>query len=464
MVASDHTDQVPLPRPAPRAYSGSSFGSPKTPTAATCLQTGAQIGDLRKASPMIRQVNEVVNPPIDKPRLGRVHWPNAYGDPMLLTRDRLEQIEDLALAPYGMHSRDSRGRAYAEEEPTHRTAFQRDRDRVLHTTAFRRLEYKTQVFIIHEGDYYRTRLTHTLEVAQIGRTVARALGANEDLVEAICLAHDLGHPPFGHSGERALSGLMKGHSGFDHNKQSMRIVTELERRYASFPGLNLTWEVREGIVKHETEYDVADAQDYDPDKRGNLEAQIANAADELAYTAHDLDDGLRSGLLRPAQLTDLLVWQRLQESLAWKGDEVDELTRHRLIRRLIGLEVTDLIQTTSAQLDQSGVASADALQRLPNNVIAFSDPYQAMNRQLRTFLYENMYQHHRVVRMQVKAERIVEDLFRAYTATPLILSREVQERARSAGLERAVCDYIAGMTDRFALQEHDRLFDPSTRP
>ena len=219
---------------------------------------------------------------------------------MIYSREKLEAIEDQSLAPYGIRSKDSKGRVYEESEPGYRTAFQRDRDRILHTTAFRRLEYKTQVFINAEGDYYRTRLTHTLEVAQIGRTIARALGANEDLIEAICLAHDLGHSPFGHSGEAALNRLMKDHGGFDHNKQSLRIVTKLEQRYPDFPGLNLTWEVCEGIVKHETEYDVSDSSAYDPDLRGHLEAQIANAADEIAYTAHDLDDGLRSGMITPS--------------------------------------------------------------------------------------------------------------------------------------------------------------------
>jgi len=380
------------------------------------------------------------------------------------TRERLEQIEDLALAPYGMRSRLSRGRAYPEPEPSYRTVFQRDRERILHTTAFRRLEYKTQVFIIHEGDYYRTRLTHTLEVAQIGRSIARALGANEDLVEAICLAHDLGHPPFGHSGERALQRLMAEHGGFDHNKQSMRIVTDLERRYPGFPGLNLTWEVREGIVKHETEYDISDAQGYEPDKRGNLEAQIANAADELAYTAHDLDDGLRSELLKPAQLDDLALWITLKQAVEWAGGEIDDLLRHRLIRKLIGLEVSNLLQATSRRLEESAAPSVEALQRLPHNVIGYSPDQDRSNRQLKTFLYENMYQHHRVVRMQVKAERTVEDLFSAYTRSPDILTEEVQRRAQQAGLERTVCDYIAGMTDRFALQEHDRLFNPNTIP
>jgi len=212
---------------------------------------------------------------------------------MLHTRDQLEGFEDQYLAPYGMHSKDSKGRTHPEDEPDYRTVYQRDRDRILHTTAFRRLEYKTQVFINYEGDYYRTRLTHTLEVTQIGRTIARALGANEDLVETICMAHDLGHPPFGHSGETILARLMRDYGGFDHNKQSLRIVTELEHRYPDFPGLNLSWEVLEVIVKHETEYDISDAKTFNPDLRGNLEAQITNVADELAYTAHDLDDGLR---------------------------------------------------------------------------------------------------------------------------------------------------------------------------
>jgi dGTPase len=383
---------------------------------------------------------------------------------MILGRERLEQLEDQALAPYGLRSRLSRGRAHPETEAAYRTAFQRDRDRVLHTTAFRRLEYKTQVFVNTEGDYYRTRLTHTLEVAQIGRTVARTLGANEDLVEAISLAHDLGHPPFGHSGEQTLEHLMAAHGGFDHNHQSMRIVTELERRYSDFPGLNLTWEVREGIVKHETEYDVADAAEYDPQKRGHLEAQIANAADELAYTAHDLDDGLRSALIAPRQLAGLELWETLREQAGWRGGDFDDLVRHRMIRRLIGIEVTDLVETTERRLQASGSQSAEAIQLLSYNVIGFSDSLSAMNRQLKSFLYQNMYQHHRVVQMQTKAARILEDLFEAYAAHPELLSREVQERASAGDLHRTICDYIAGMTDRFAHQEHDKLFDPATRP
>jgi len=383
---------------------------------------------------------------------------------MARSREELETVEAQSLAPYAIKSRDSRGRAYPEAEASYRTAFQRDRDRILHTTAFRRLEYKTQVFVTSEGDYYRTRLTHTLEVAQIGRSIARALGANEDLVEAICLAHDLGHPPFGHAGESSLAGLMKAHGGFDHNKQSLRIITELEQRYPGFPGLNLTWELREGIVKHETEYDVADAAGYEPEKRGHLEAQIANVADELAYTAHDLDDGLRSGLVLPAQLTDLALWRQLRESSGWQGGALEDMTRHQMIRDLIGLEIDDLLHTSDAALKASGADSVEAVQRLSHNVVTFSPRLVQANSALKDFLYHYLYQHFQVVRMQVKAERIVEDLFRAYRHTPEILPAEVQARARTQGTERTICDYIAGMTDRYASQEHGKLFDPQILP
>ena len=382
---------------------------------------------------------------------------------MYSSRTQLENIEDQILAPYGVRSKLSRGRSHPENEPEYRTAFQRDRDRILHTTAFRRLEYKTQVFINYEGDYYRTRLTHTLEVAQIGRTIARALGANEDLVEAVCLAHDLGHPPFGHSGETALARLMVDKGGFDHNKQSVRIVTQLERRYPDFPGLNLTWEVREGIVKHESEYDVADARDYDVELRGHLEAQITNAADELAYTAHDLDDGLRSGMITPYMLGGITLWEILTESIGWRADELDDLNRHRLIRRLIGMEVTDLIEATFDRLRDSNVKSVGELQRLPYNVIGFSEDMHRRNRQLKDFLYLNLYRHHRVVRMQVKAERLISDLFTSYCAEPAILPRHVQEQLESRGLERTITDYIAGMTDRFAVEEHQKLFLPGVK-
>ncbi len=383
---------------------------------------------------------------------------------MSIKREKREEQEDLCLAPYGIRSKDSKGRKYPDSKPIYRTAFQRDRDRILHTTAFRRLEYKTQVFLNTEGDYYRTRLTHTLEVAQIGRTLARALGANEDLEEAICLAHDLGHSPFGHSGERILNQLMKDQGGFDHNKQSLRIVTKLEKRFVDFPGLNLTWETREGIVKHETEYDISDANDYDPELRGHLEAQIANAADELAYSAHDLDDGLRSGLISPPMLEDLALWKILTKSIGWKGRELNELDRKRIIRRMIGLEVEDVIESTDQAIQKSGVTSVLELQSLPENVIQFSEGMGKNNRELKDFLFKNLYQNHRVIRMQVKAERIISDLFNAYLKAPLMLPEHIQAGIDEKGLERSICDYIAGMTDRYAIDEHQKLFNPTHRP
>jgi dGTPase len=383
---------------------------------------------------------------------------------MFFTRAQLESIEEQTLAPYACRSKFSKGREYPEEEPQYRTSYQRDRDRILHTTAFRRLEYKTQVFITYEGDYYRTRLTHTLEVAQIGRTIARALGANEDLLEAISLAHDLGHPPFGHSGEQALARLMVDHGGFDHNKQSLRIVTKLERRYPEFPGLNMTWELREGIVKHESEYDVADARSYNPELRGHLEAQIANVADELAYTAHDLDDGLRSGMITPGMLEGITLWEILSESVGWRGQVLDDLDRHRLIRRLIGIEVTDLVQSTHERLRDSNVKSVEELQRLSYNVIGFSEDMHRRNRQLKDLLYKQMYRHYRVVRMSVKAERIITDLYKTYQSEPAILPQHFQEAIEERGIERTISDYIAGMTDRYAIEEHQKLFDPTVKP
>lgn len=383
---------------------------------------------------------------------------------MIYTRQQLEKIEDESLAPYGMRSKDSKGRAHADKEPQYRTAFQRDRDRILHTTAFRRLEHKTQVFTTSKGDYFRTRLTHTLEVAQIGRTIARALGANEDLVETICLAHDLGHAAFGHSGEAVLNKLMKDHGGFDHNKQSLRIVTKLETRYPDFRGLNLSWEVREGIVKHETEYDISDATEYDPKLRGNLEAQIANVADELAYTTHDLDDGLRSGAITPAMLEGLDLWQILVERIGWSGPALDEVDRHRLIRALVGIEVSDLLEATSQRIQQSNARSPLDIQKLDHNVVAHSEDMLRRNRQLKDFLYRNFYQHYRVVRMAVKAEQIITGLFKAYRAEPKILPSHVQAYIERYGLERTICDYIAGMTDRFAIEEYHRLFNPPSLP
>jgi dGTPase len=383
---------------------------------------------------------------------------------MIFSRQALEEIEEQKLAPYAVHSKDTQGRKYSDDEPDYRTVFQRDRDRILHTTAFRRLEYKTQVFINYEGDYYRTRLTHTLEVTQVGRTIARALGANEDLVEAICLAHDLGHPPFGHSGEVILARLMKDHGGFDHNKHSLRIVTQLEHRYPDHPGLNLSWEVLEGIVKHETEYDISDASDYNPDLRGSLEAQITNLADEMAYTAHDLDDGLRSGMITVGMLAGMPMWEVLVESVGWKGSVLDELTRHRIIRRLIGMTVTDIINTTEQKLQASGVKSALDVQKLSYNLVGPSEDMHRRTRELKDFLYKNLYRQYRVMRMAAKAERIVTELFKVYQTGPSMLPPHIQPTIAERGLERAICDYIAGMTDRYAIDEYQKLFDPIILP
>ena len=388
---------------------------------------------------------------------------------MIVWREELEQQEMERLAPYAMKSCDSRGRQYPDDEHSYRTAFQRDRDRVLHTTAFRRLEYKTQVFIITEGDYYRTRLTHTLEVSQIGRTIARALRANEDLTEAICLAHDLGHGPFGHSGEATLNTLMEEHGGFDHNHQSLRIVETLEKRYPDFPGLNLTWEVREGLLKHETEYDRGVAFDFEPDKRGTLECQIVNLADEIAYSTADLDDGLRSEMIVPSQLADVSLWREVTSELGVQLDgHIEELDRHRVIRRLVGKAVSDVVQATDERLNTRSIRSVDDVRNQEHNLIGYSEAMQAKNRELKDFLYRNLYRHWRVMRMATKANYFVTQLFDLFIARHALLPTETQERLAAkidAGeaTHRVICDYIAGMTDRYALQEYQKLFDPTKR-
>lgn len=383
---------------------------------------------------------------------------------MVMWRDDSERREAQHLAPYAMRSRDSRGREWPEEEHPYRTAYQRDRDRVLHTTAFRRLEYKTQVFVVYEGDYYRTRLTHTLEVAQIGRTIARALRANEELTEAISLAHDLGHTPFGHAGEETLRELMADHGGFDHNEQSLRIVELLEQRYPDFPGLNLTWEVREGILKHESEYDRGDASRYEPQLRPTLEGQIVNVADELAYNAHDLDDGLRAGILEPLAVAELPLWQEVLRSSGLRPDRtLSDMARHRAIRTLIGLEVTELLEETARRLQAANARSAEDVRNLPQMAVGFSAEMEEHNRALKDFLYQSLYRHYRVMRMATKASRFIQELFETYTAQPVQLPSEVQARISEGDLYRVVCDYIAGMTDRYALDEYRKLFEPYER-
>ncbi|HSM58713.1 MAG TPA: deoxyguanosinetriphosphate triphosphohydrolase [Candidatus Sulfomarinibacteraceae bacterium] len=379
---------------------------------------------------------------------------------MKFLREQLEKIERQTLAPYALKSVDSRGRAHPEAESKSRTAFQRDRDRIIHTTAFRRLEYKTQVFVFYEGDHYRTRLTHTIEVSQLGRSLARGLGVNVDLTEAICLAHDLGHPPFGHAGEDALNAMMQGHGGFNHNTQSYRVVTELEHRYDNFRGLNLTYETREGMIKHETEYDKSDATDYEPDRRASLEAQIANFADEMAYNAHDLDDGLRANLFTPDELEELEIWRDFKEEIGWNGQPFTELVRREVVRELIGAFVMDVVNTTSQTLDENGIDSPEAVQLFDRNIVSYSPEMARKVRELKDFLYENMYRHSRLIRMQVKAERFVSELFQLYVQEPMMLPEKTQRRLDTLPRERVVCDYIAGMTDRYALDEWEKLFDP----
>ncbi len=385
----------------------------------------------------------------------------------MITRKQLEAREYETLAPWGMKSAETRGRVYPDEEAEERTVYQKDRDRIVHTTAFRRLAYKTQVFVYHEGDHYRNRLTHTLEVAQLGRTLARALGANEDLTEAICLAHDLGHPPFGHTGEHILDRLMADHGGFDHQRQTMRIIEWLEKRYPDFPGLNLTYEVREGIVKHDTDYDISHAEGYEPHLAGTLECQIANIADEIAWNTSDLDDGLYAGILDVADLATQPLWQQVMDSLGEpvRPARLDSLLRARIIRRLVGMEIGDVIRHTGARLQALAIASVDDLRRVGQPVAGFSPEMAAANAVQKRYLFEHFYRSYRVMRMAAKAERILTSLFQAYVQEPRQLPPSTQQKLKApeADLYRIVCDYLAGMTDRFAIQEYKRLFDPEER-
>ena len=382
---------------------------------------------------------------------------------MIFKRPKLEEIENQTLAPYALRSSQTKGRAHAENQSASRTAFQRDRDRIIHTTAFRRLEYNTQVFVHFEGDHYRTRLTHTLEVAQLGRSLARGLGCNEDIAEAICLAHDLGHPPFGHAGEGILNKLMTDHGGFNHNTQSYRVVTELEQRYPSFNGLNLTYETREGMIKHETSYDKSDATGYEPDKRAAVEAQIANLADEMAYNAHDLEDGLRANIFPVEALDQLEVWQELRKRVDWHDVRLPAMKQHLIIRELIGMTITDVVQTTAKRIEEHGLDSAEKVQLHSDNVVGYSAEMEALIKPLKAFLFNNMYRQYRLVRMQDKAERFISDIFNAYANEPRMLPTSTQAKLADAPTHRVIADYIAGMTDRYALDEWKRLFDPYSR-
>jgi len=379
-------------------------------------------------------------------------------------REEFEILEEKNLAPYACHSGTSSGREYEEEEHPFRSRFQRDRDRIIHSKAFRRLEYKTQVFVNHEGDHYRTRLTHSLEVAQISRTIARALRLNEDLSETIALAHDLGHPPFGHSGQDVMNELMQGHGGFEHNRQSLRVVTLLEKPYANFPGLNLTYEVLEGISKHFTEYDLPQGRGFIREGEPSLEAQLVNLADEIAYNNHDLDDGLRSQMINFEQLQEIEIWQTHFEKVCKKFPSLsDELKARATIKELINLLVSDLLVQSEKNIAEKNIQNVKDVREKGAQLIGFSEKVKKQTTQLKRFLFSNLYRHYRVERMAVKAGRILTDLFGAYLNNPKILSSEVFEKSNEADKHRAICDYIAGMTDRFALEEHEKLFNPHAR-
>jgi dGTPase len=377
-----------------------------------------------------------------------------------------ESTERTDLAGYACTSAASRGRKHHEEFRDQRPAFERDRDRIIHCAAFRRLEYKTQVFVNHEGDYYRTRLTHSLEVAQIGRAIARKLHLNEELTEALALAHDLGHTPFGHTGEEVLNRLMAAHGGFEHNLQSFRVVDELEERYPGFNGLNLTWELREGIIKHASPYDTPSGgmSEFLPGTVPSIEAQIINYADEIGYNNHDIDDGLKSGHITLEMLERVELWREVNSGVRQKYPGIDDRRLvFQTISALIGLLIGDVCATISSNLEQFSITSLDELRRVNRAVVHFSEDVTLRNLKLKRFLFDNLYRHHKVDKMRVKAEFFITRLFETYLRYPNLLPPKYHARIERFGLERVVCDYIAGMTDRFALDEYKRLFDPYER-
>ena len=384
-------------------------------------------------------------------------------------------VSDAPLAAYAADDRRSRGRRYAEPPPQYRGEFQRDRDRIIHSNAFRRLAYKTQVFVNHEGDLYRTRVTHSIEVAQIARTIARALALNETLTEAISLAHDLGHTPFGHAGQDALNACMREHGGFEHNLQSLRTVDELEERYAGFPGLNLTFECREGILKHCSPARARELGDvgerFLQRHQPGLEAQLANLADEIAYNNHDVDDGIRAGLIGLEQLAEVpLVQRQLQEVRHLYPDLGGRRRVHETVRRMINALVVDVIQSSAERLRAAQPADIDAVRRQERPLVGMSEAMQSQHLQLKRFLQEHLYRHQRVLRMTIKAGRVVTELFGAFMQDIRLMpeeyyeaARRAEERAGASARARCVSDYVAGMTDRYAILEHARLFDPAER-
>lgn len=370
-------------------------------------------------------------------------------------------MPERALAPYAARPEDSRGRRHREAPPRNRSEYQRDRDRIVHSNAFRRLEYKTQVFINHEGDLFRTRLTHSLEVAQIARSLARNLNLNEDLTEAVALAHDLGHTPFGHTGQDALNDCMRPYGGFEHNLQSLRVVDVLEQRYATFDGLNLTFEAREGILKHCSPRNARLLGDvgerFLKKRRPSLEAQIANLADEIAYNNHDIDDGVRSGLLDLEQLSQVKIVARHIKAVHKQHPRIEpQRLRHETVRRMIDTLVTDLVRASAENIRRHAPGDIEDVRRAPA-LIAFGARIRDESLELKRFLRENLYRHYRVVRMSAKAARIVRELFEAFLSDPRLLPPDFQAQARD-DTPRAIADYIAGMTDRYAIREHRRLF------
>ena len=373
------------------------------------------------------------------------------------------------LAPYAASSAASRGRRFPEPPPAHRSEYQRDRDRIIHCAAFRRLEYKTQVFVNHEGDLFRTRLTHSIEVAQIGRSIARALGLNEDLTEAISLAHDLGHTPFGHTGQDALNECMRDHGGFEHNLQSLRVVDLLEERYAEFPGLNLTFEAREGILKHCSVKNARELGELGErfllKRQPGLEAQVANLADEIAYNNHDVDDGLRSGLIDIDALRGVTLFARQHDEVLRRYPNLAARRAiHETIRRMIGWVVTDLIEHSRQLLQVAGVNSIEGVRQHPTALIDYSEAARAQTQELKRFLRQRLYAHERVKQVSAKAGKTVRDLFSAFMDDPRLLPPQYQDRLPSPGADaaaraRVIADYIAGMTDRYAIREHARLLN-----
>ncbi len=377
-------------------------------------------------------------------------------------------LDEGALAPSAQRASATRGRRHPEEEHAYRTAYQRDRDRIIHSRAFRRLEYKTQVFVNHEGDHYRTRLTHSIEVSQIGRTVARALLLNGDLVESLALSHDLGHTPFGHLGEDVLDEMMEDHGGFNHNRQTLRIVEQLEERYPGFRGLNLTFEVREGIAKHSRPIDLATAPElveYEPALEPPLEAQMIDLVDEIAYNHHDIDDGLDSGLLSAEALAREvpLFGEKLSAARERWPDVDPRQVQTEAMRGLIDELVTDLIRTTQIRIAEAKVVSVDDVRKAGRFLVGLSQGVLERNRILKAYLHENLYRHQRIERMKDKARRILVALFDRYRENPRLLPADARRRIATEGLERAIADYIAGMTDRYAAEEYLRLFDPTVR-